>query len=238
VPIATHLLVVAATTVKSIYSNLLWIGSLGFVSVYTTQILTKIVLFFVGALLCLLLMSGTLWLTRRCAPRIVAVSPVPGIETSALWRIVSLSIAGTTLLLTLVLGLVAAGQWETTLRFLNATSFGTKDAAFGRDLSFYAVALPALRVLHKGLLATTIPTLLGVLGMYAFSSNLQGFDDSSKRAPAVHLGILLIGLLAVLCFGFVLSIFGFVVNNHGTVKGATYTCGTPSRSCGMRAPAT
>src|SRR3712207_769376 len=39
-------------------------------------------------------------------------------------------------------GVSAAARWQTTLEWLNRTSFGRKDPQFGLDISFYVFELP------------------------------------------------------------------------------------------------
>src|SRR5579875_153933 len=53
---------------KSIYADWLWFESLGYGAVYSTEIVTKTVLFLLGAIVFLALMGFNVALARRMAP--------------------------------------------------------------------------------------------------------------------------------------------------------------------------
>ena len=57
------------------------------------------------------------------------------------------------LVLGILAGMHAAGQWETVLRFLNAQPFNVQDPLFGRDIGFYVFRLPLLDTLYGWALA-------------------------------------------------------------------------------------
>ena len=62
------ILFVIASTGKDLYADLLWFDSVGYRSVYTTRIVTRIWLFFAGAGVFLALSAASILLARRLAP--------------------------------------------------------------------------------------------------------------------------------------------------------------------------
>jgi uncharacterized membrane protein (UPF0182 family) len=221
--VALIVLFSVASIAKGIYAEYLWFDSLGYASIYGKEIVTKVWLFFAGSLLFLTLIGFNLWLARRLSPSGLEESFIAEVEPATLRRIVSIVAVAGSLFLAVVFGSVAAGEWDTVLRAANGVSFGTNDPAFGRDAGFYVFTLPVLRFVQGWLLGAVIVVLLGVIAAYAFSISLQNFEVRLSRAIRAHVGVLLIALLAMLCFGFVLSIFDLAVSKNGFVQGATYT---------------
>jgi uncharacterized membrane protein (UPF0182 family) len=66
----------------------------------------------------------------------------------------------------LVLGIVAAGNWPTLLRFVHGRPFGATDPLFGQDVAVYVFTLPFLRFLEGYLMAALLLAMLGTLAVY------------------------------------------------------------------------
>ena len=223
IAVAVFVLFIAASIGKGIYADYLWFDSVGLSSVYGKEILTKVILFFASALIFLLFIGFNLWLARRLAPEGYEESFIAEVEPATLRRIVTIGMVAGSLFLAVIFGSVAAGQWDTVLRFANRVDFGVNDPAFNHDVGFYVFALPALRALQGWLVGAVIVTLLAVVGVYAFTLSLQNFELRLSRGNKGHVGALLIGLLLLFCFGYVLSIFELAIGHNGVVQGATYT---------------
>ncbi|NLE80453.1 MAG: COG1615 family transporter [Rhodococcus sp.] len=127
------------------YTNWLWFGEVCYRNVWSTVLITRVVLFFAVGLL----VSGALFLAMALAyrSRPVFVPPSPsnrGLEqyrNEVLKRRRMLTIA-----IPLVFGFFAgiAGQtnWDVVQLFLRGGSFGTDDPQFGHDIGFYVFDLP------------------------------------------------------------------------------------------------
>ncbi|MGI8552580.1 MAG: UPF0182 family membrane protein [Dehalococcoidia bacterium] len=212
-----------ASLAKSIYADWLWFQSLGYASVYSTEIVTKVWLFVAGAGLFLLLIAVNLVLARRLAPQGFEESFVTDLDPATLRRIVAIGLIAGSIFLAVIFGSTAAGEWATVLRFLHRVPFSASDPTFKRDVGFYTFTLPLLRFLQSWLLGTTVIILLGVAGLYGFVFSLQGFTVRFSRAIKAHVGALVILLLALFIAGYILSIFELNFSTSGTVFGATYT---------------
>ncbi|HLZ72483.1 MAG TPA: UPF0182 family protein [Dehalococcoidia bacterium] len=212
-----------ASIFKGLYADFLWFDSLGYAAVYNTMLITKTVLFFVGALLFLGFIAGNLWLARRLAPVGLEESFIAEVEPATLKRIVTIVAVAGSIFLAIVFGSVASSEWETWLRLVNGASFGGSDPAFHMDPGFYMFTLPGLWAILDWLLGLTIVTLLAVIGVYAFVISLQNFEVRLSRAIKAHVGCLGLLLLLVYIVRYRLDIFSLAITKNGVVEGATYT---------------
>ena len=76
--------------------------------------------------------------------------------------------------LSVIFGVIAAGQWEVFLRFDNAASFGVVDPVYGNDVSFYVFAMPLFEFLQGWALGGIIVTLLATFGIYFINFSFRG----------------------------------------------------------------
>lgn len=212
-----------ASVGKGLYADFLWFDSLGYASVYKTQLITKVVLFFVGALLFLAFIAGNLWLARRLAPAGLEESFIAEVEPATLKRIVTIVAVAGSIFLAIVFGSAASSEWETWLRLVNGTSFGGSDPAFHMDPGFYMFTLPGLWAILDWLLGMAIVTLLAVVGVYTFVISLQNFEIRLSRAIKAHVGALALLLLAIFIARYWLDIYSLAISQNGVVEGATYT---------------
>lgn len=219
---ALLVLYILADIGKSIYADWLWFQSLGFASVYDTEIVTKVWLFFAGAGFFLALISVNLLVARRLAPRGYEESFITELDPTTLRRIAAIGLVAFVLFLAVIFGTVAAGEWTVFLRYFHQVPFHLTDPAFKRDISFYTFTLPALRFIQSWLLGATVVVLFGTGAIYGFTFSLQNFAIRINRSIRTHLGILIILLFALFIFGYILSIFELDFSNNGVVFGATY----------------
>ena len=79
-----------------------------------------------------------------------------------------LLIVAAPLVLSVMTGLVMAQQWETVLKYLNASSFNQLDPIFGKDVAFYIFTLPFWLLVKSLIWETLIVISLGVGLIYFF----------------------------------------------------------------------
>ncbi len=108
---------------KGIYTEWLWFDSLGFSSVYTTIIGSRVWLFFAGAFGFFALLGSNLFLARRLSP-ITRNNILIGEGLVVVRRVLDMGILATTIFLSIIFGLVTSGNWEVVLRFANAVNSG------------------------------------------------------------------------------------------------------------------
>jgi uncharacterized membrane protein (UPF0182 family) len=160
------------SVLKGFWTEWLWFSGLGFGSVYGTILVTKVTIFFVAAAVFLLIFGGNILLARRLGPR----AGIPFVSAEGLKNLRRVYIVGIVLgavLLCIIFGSIAQGNWETVLKFQNGQAFGISDPVFYKDISFYLFSLPFQRFIQGWLLGALIVTVLATLVFYAISYNVR-----------------------------------------------------------------
>ncbi len=216
------LLFILLNIAKEFYTEWLWFSSLGYGSVYTTIVKTKIVVFFSAAIIFCVLILGNLLLATRLAPSSTA-SIWPWAIIGRIQRVVKINVILGTVLLSLIFGLVAQGNWLVLLRFFDGQPFGITDPVFYREISYYVFSLPFLHLLRGWLLGALIVCLLGAAGVYLLSYAVQRVKFDFARPVLVHIGGLIMAILGLFAWGYWLGIWELVFSQRGVVFGASYT---------------
>jgi len=206
---------------KGFYTEWLWFNSLGYGSVYTTILKTKVLVFFSAAIIFCILFLGNLVLATRLAPK-TETHFWPWAIVRQLQPILKSSVIMGTVLLSLIFGMVAQGNWEVILRFFNGQPFGISDPVFHREIGFYVFSLPFWHLLQGWLLGALIITLLGSAGVYLVSYTVQRLRFDSARSVLVHIGGLATAILGLVAWGYWLGIWELVFSTLGRVFGAGY----------------
>jgi uncharacterized membrane protein (UPF0182 family) len=169
------LLIVAAVIVLALllgvrlldtYVDWLWFGEVHAREVFTTELITRIVLFIAVGLLVGGTLAVSLIIAYRTRPVFVPVSgaddPLSRYRSMIVARIRLFGI-GIPLITGLIAGASAMGDWQMIQLFLNGTSFGQKDPQFGLDIGFYAFDLPFVNWLIGWLFVTIVVSFFGAL---------------------------------------------------------------------------
>ncbi|PRC44358.1 membrane protein, partial [Mycobacterium sp. ITM-2017-0098] len=131
------------------YVDWLWFGELGYRSVFTTQIVTRLIIFFVVAILLGALVFAALALAYRTRPVFVPTvgpnDPIARYRTAVMTRLRLVGI-GVPAFIGVLAGFVAQSYWQQVQLYLHGGSFGVADPQFGIDLGFYAFDLPFYRL--------------------------------------------------------------------------------------------
>jgi len=172
-----------------------WFGSLGFRGVFTTVLITKLVLFLIVGVVIGLIVSGALVLAYRSRPVFVPVSgpddPVARYRTVVMSHIRWFGI-GIPTLIGVISGLVAQSDWALVQLFLHGTSFGQTDPQFGLDLGFYAFDLPFYRFLIDwAFVGVLLAFVANLVTHYLFGGlRLAGRGGRLTTAARVQLAVL------------------------------------------------
>ena len=205
------------------WTDWLWFKSVHYSSVFTTQLWTKIGLFAVVGLLVALFVGANLWLAHRLRPPLSAMSVEQqsldryraGIAPYKRWVLI-----GVSLLIGLVAGAAASGQWRTWLLWVNETPFGVKDSQFNLDVSFYAFELPFYEFLLGFAFSAVIVALLAsALVHYLYGGlRLQGPGRRASAGAQGHLAVLLGVFVLLKAVAYWLDRYALAVKT-GTYKG-------------------
>ncbi len=222
------MLLVAFMLFTSVWTNLLWYRSVGFSSVYTTELWSKVLLFFGAGALMALLVGANMVIAYRLRP---AYRPL-SVEQQGLERYRAVVdprrkwIAGAALgLLGLLTGSSVAGQWPVFLAWLNRTSFGVEDPQFHKDVSFYVFTYPFIRLLLGVLFATVILSILAALMVHYLYGGLrlQGPGDKASPPARAHLSVLVGLFILMKAVAYWFDRYGLVHSERGVATGASYT---------------
>src|SRR5882762_5823182 len=185
----------AGSRLLDYYVNWLWFGEVGYRSVFSTIVLTRIVQFVLVALVFAALIAVTLAVAFRSRPVFVPVSgpedPVARYRTVIIQRLRVFAI-GVPLVIGVIAGLAAQGDWQTSQMFLHSTPFGTADPVFGMDVGFYAFQLPFYRwALDLMFVAVALCFVLSLITHYVFGGvRLAGRAGQVSVAARAQLAVL------------------------------------------------
>ena len=184
------------------YVDWLWFGELGYRSVFTTVLVTRLILFLVVSLLIGAIVFGAFALAYRTRPVFVPTNgpndPVARYRTAVMSRLKLVGI-GVPAAIGFFAGIVAQSYWARVQLFLHGGSFGVTDPQFNKDLGFYAFDLPFYRMVLTYLFAATfLAFVANLLGHYMFGGiRLSGRTGALSRSARIQL-ISLVGVLVLL----------------------------------------
>ncbi|MEV5652141.1 UPF0182 family protein [Nocardia sp. NPDC052254] len=177
------------------YTNWLWFGEVGFRQVFTTVLVTRVLLFLVVAVVVGLVIWLALLAAYRTRPVFVPVSgpsdPIARYRTTVMGRLRLFGI-GIPVLVGLLSGLVAQSSWVTVQLFLHGGSFGIKDPQFHIDVGFYAFDLPFYKLLLNWLfVAVVIAFFANLVTHYVFGGlRLSGREGTLTRPARIQLAVI------------------------------------------------
>src|SRR6476469_7980729 len=230
VALAVVLLLLFGPRMIDAYVDWLWFGELGYRSVFTTQILTRIVVGLVGGVVMGAVVFGALAIAYRTRSVFVPTNgpndPVARYRTAVMTRLLLIGILVPVVIGGLA-GIVAQSYWTTVQLYLHGGSFGIADPQFGKDLGFYAFDLPFYRlVLSYLFVATFLAFITNLLGHYLFGGiRLSGRSGALSRAARIQLITLGGTLILLKAFAYWLDRYELLSHTRGgkPFTGAGYT---------------
>ena len=207
---------------RTVYTDLLWYGELGYRDVFTKILVMKLWLFIGGTAVTAAALIVNFYYTFRFS-RGPSTLPVTEETMRLLRALLIAAVIITVLTAAPVFGSVAAGRWEVFLLFLNKVSFGVADAEFGQDLTFFIVTLRMLHFIQSWVMGILITSVVMSLLLYAGIYGLRGLNFFLAPRMLKHIGILGGLLMISIAAGHVLAIYELVVSQGGLVAGAGYT---------------
>src|SRR3954463_3527809 len=190
------------TIFTAYYTELLWFRSVDATGVFNRRLVTSIGLFVVfgGIMAGAVLLNGVLAHPSR-PPYMPSSNEQQSLDRYRMgvepYR--KLLLIGLAVLLGLLAGGSAAGEWKSFMLWRYGGSFGRKDPYFKLDISFFTFDLPWYRFLVGFGFATVTLSLLVTLGvLYLYGAvRLQGVGERTTPGARVHLSVLL-GLFVLL----------------------------------------
>jgi len=202
VALALVVLLLIGPRLVDAYVNWLWFGELGYRSVFTAVVVTRLLIFLVVSVSIGAIVFAGLALAYRTRPVFVPTAgpndPVARYRTTVMTKLRLFGI-GVPLAVGLMSGLFAQSYWELVQMYLHGGLFGVTDPQFGIDLGFYAFDLPFYRLVLSFLfVATFLALIANLLGHYLFGGiRLAGRTGALSRAARIQL-VTLVGVLILL----------------------------------------
>jgi hypothetical protein len=212
----------------AVWTDVLWYRSVGFSSVYTKQITTRVVLFLSAGLLMVVLLGANILTAYRLRP---AYRP-SSVEQQGLERYRAVVDPHRRMIFIALLALIglltasaASGQWRIWLAFLNRQPFGVKDPQFHKDVSFFVFTYPLLRLVLGFLFTTVILSFIAALVVHYLYGGLrvQGPGEKVSTATRAHLSVLFGVFVLLKAVAYWFDRWGLAHSERGVVTGPSYT---------------
>lgn len=221
------LLFVLGSGLLGFYSEFLWFQTLGYTSLFLGLIQYKFSFALIMGLLSALLFyfHGLLLLRLARSPFPVDIQLFPlripyGLET----RLQSFLLPAA-VLVGLILGSGAAGNWESFQTFRHGVSVGQNDPVFAQDLSFYLFRFPFLRYLSGWFGGLWTLCLISAAVVVLFRFQFQPYPGGIRLKPWVKSYVFaLFGVLFLfLVYYFYLARFELLFKGRGVVFGPGFS---------------
>ncbi|MBE3127572.1 MAG: UPF0182 family protein [Candidatus Atribacteria bacterium] len=227
------LIFIVVSGIASIYIDIIWFKSIGFISIFWKILLTRgaVIIFFTA--LFFIISYVNLTFARRFAPEFKVELSQDEFERPEIQLYKSLQniqvnkkfVLWFSLIVALFMGFSEGSSWEKILIYLNRTSFGITDPIFNKDIGFYMFSLPFWEFVRNWLsFALTLVTVV-VAAIYIMKKAIKyEYKKLIIETPVkVHLS-LLIGLILILkSWQYWLNTFKILYSTQGVIFGAGYT---------------
>ena len=227
------LIFIVVSGIASIYIDIIWFKSVGFISIFWKILLTRgaVIIFFTA--LFFIISYVNLTFARRFAPEFKVELSQDEFERPEIQLYKSLQniqvnkkfVLWFSLIVALFMGFSEGSSWEKILIYLNRTSFGITDPIFNKDIGFYMFSLPFWEFVRNWLsFALTLVTVV-VAAIYIMKKAIKyEYKKLIIETPVkVHLS-LLIGLILILkSWQYWLNTFKILYSTQGVIFGAGYT---------------
>ena len=184
-------LVLALIIFLRYYVDWLWFGEVSLRTVFWKRITLSVILGPVFGVVFFAIIYGNIEIARRLAPKYRPVEGIDVLEPIRETAVKRVRLVGLvlSLLLAIVVAFVTAGSWLTFAKALDGVSFGTKDAIFHHDLSFYVFALPAWQYIYSFVLVVLIVAVVVSIAIWFLLGGIQvqGNRPPSPEGPLANL---------------------------------------------------
>jgi len=230
-PITIGILVVigvALVSMSGFYADWLWFRSLNFTSVWSTVLMTKVVLFIAAGLITAAVVLTNVLIAYKRRPLYVPLTVEADnleryraqIEPIKRWVFIGLGAA-----LFYFAGSSGSMLWSTWLLFKNSTPFGVKDPQFNMDISFFAFRLPLWQTLIAwGISTLVLAIIASAIVHYLYGGiRLQVRDDRTTVTARVQLSVLIGGVVLLKAVAYWFDRYALALKESKLITGLTYT---------------
>ena len=222
------IVIASLRTFAIFYTDALWFSSVDLHTVWVKLFEIKVGLMVVFAAIFAVMLLASLLVAERLAPK----GPSLDAEDEFVKRYQEVIgpyarwlRAGVVVVLSLIIGSQAIGQWNNWILFRNSTPFAATDPQFHRNVGYFVFTLPFEQFLvHWTLVALVVVLLVTLLSHYLNGGiRLQGSRPRVRPAVKAHISVIL-GLLALVkAVGYYLARYSLDLSSNGYNQGADYT---------------
>lgn len=218
---------VVLTFIAGYWADWQWFSAVNHIDVYRKQLILKVLLF----VLVSAISAAALWVSAQVAYRSRPLGNWASIDSAALHQFQDgiesarkvVFTVGPIIIGTLI-GLSASSQWRVYLLWKNATAFGSTDAQFGKDISFFTFTLPFYQMLIGFAFSIAITSLLANVAVhFIFGGLQQGGIRKASAAARKHL-MFFGGVITLLkAAAYSLDKFVLATKSDSLITGLKYT---------------
>lgn len=221
-------LVIGFSLFAGIWTDKLWFSSLGYGSVFSKLLWTRVLLFLIFGGAMALIVGINLFFAFRLRPMFRPHSP----EQANLERyrevvtpLRRLLLLGVSVVFGIFAGVSATGKWRSFLLWSNHQDFGKADPYFGQDIGFYVFSLPWYHFLVDfAMTALFTALLLAAVVHYLYGGiRLQSASDRVSGAAQAQLSALFGLFLVLKGVDYWLDRFDLTSQSGSLITGMTYT---------------
>lgn len=216
------LLLIAWVVVAGVSTEVLWFSNLGYDQVYWKILLTKVALWFAGALVALVWFGLNFRGAVKGKTFVLRDDMVDFERLLPRGRSMAWIAALAAILLATAYGSAAAAKWKEVLLFFNKEAFGTADPIFNKDVGFYVFTLPVINFLKSAAISMSVVALVGVtLLTYATTGGtafMRGLPLGTRR----HLFSIVAVAMIAAAVGFWFARYGLLLTSSQVVFGPGY----------------
>ena len=210
------------------YIDWLWFKSVGFTTVWSTVLTTKVLLFVVVGLITSLFISANILIAYRRRPLYVPLSVEADnleryrAQLEPIRRWVFIGIAA---VLVYFGGTSGSVFWSTWLQFRNATPFGVTDPQFGLDVSFFAFKLPMYQALISWGISLALISTVAAVGVHYLYGGIrpQAPSERTTTAARVQISVLLGFLVLLKAVAYWYDRYALALKENRLITGMTFT---------------
>jgi len=222
------ILVLSLSGLARFYTDYLWFDSVGLGDVWRELLLARIAPAAVFTAVFFVMMFATLTIADRLAPLARNIGPEDEFferYQQVMGRYAGRIRAAVALVLALLAGASASGQWNEWILFRNSVDFGIKDPEFGKDVGFYVFQLPFISFVVDWFFAAFLVLLIASVVAHYFNGGIRLQSPHQRVTPQVkaHLSVILALMALVKAVGYYYARFDLNFSSRGVVDGASYT---------------
>ena len=220
-------LAILGSVAVSMATEWFWYRSVAASEVFTTVLWSRVALFAAGAIVTGVCVAISCVLAWRARPIFAATAQNP--VAMRYFEVMSTFGRRIVLVVSAVAGLFSgmslSGRWETVQLFMNSQPFGSTDAQFKRDLSFFVFDFPFYRM-ASGFVSSVIVTSFIAAAVTYYLSGAIALQASAgnriTRSAQMHLSIVGALFLLMRAVSYYLDRFSLSLSDSGLITGLRY----------------